>query len=97
MAASVKPSPGRKSDKQMRDALVVALHRECEVANGKPTKRLYVIADKLAQKAAEGDVVAIKEVFDRVDGKSVQQTDMNLNPSGSLLDWLASLGDPDEK
>jgi len=97
MAARLTPSPGRKSDKQMRDALVVALHRECEVANGKPTKRLYVIADKLAQKAAEGDVVAIKEVFDRVDGKARQETDLNVAGQLDLRLWLQSLGDPDQK
>ena len=72
MAATVKPSPGRKSDKIMRDALVVALHREAADADGKPTKRLYLVADALVTKALSGDVPAIKEVWDRVEGKAPQ-------------------------
>lgn len=72
MAATLKPSPGRKSDKVMRDALVVALHREAADANGKPTKRLYLVAAALVAKAETGDVPAIKEIFDRVEGKAPQ-------------------------
>lgn len=58
-----------KRRKVMTDALMIALHREAD--NGK-TKRLQMIADKLAEKAAEGDIQAIKEVFDRTEGKAVQ-------------------------
>ena len=72
MATSVTPSKGAKPDKLMRDALIVALNREATGHDGKPTKRLYVIAEKLAAKAEEGDTAAIKEVFDRVDGKAAQ-------------------------
>lgn len=61
-----------KSRKLMTDALMLALNREVASADGVPTKRLNIIADKLAEKAAEGDVVAIKEVFDRTEGKAVQ-------------------------
>lgn len=63
---------GPKKRKVMTDALMVALNREAEAADGKPTKRLTMIADKLAQKAAEGDIQAIKEVFDRTEGKAAQ-------------------------
>src|SRR3546814_19677478 len=65
-------SAGRKPDKLMRDALVLALKREAEGADGKPTKRLQAIAEKLVEKAEAGDVQAIREIFDRVDGKPVQ-------------------------
>jgi len=36
-------------------------------------KRLHAMAEKLYEKAAEGDLGAIKEVGDRLDGKVVQE------------------------
>jgi hypothetical protein len=72
MAVRATPSKGAKPDKLMRDALILALHRAADTEDGKPTKRLNLIADQLVTKAIAGDVPAIKEVFDRVDGKSVQ-------------------------
>ena len=59
---------GQKRSKRCRDALIVALEREVMV-DGKPTRRAMQIAEALARKAAEGDVAAAKEIFDRVDGK----------------------------
>ncbi len=35
-------------------------------------RRLRVIADKLVEKAEQGDLQAIREVIDRLDGKPVQ-------------------------
>ena len=34
-------------------------------------KRIHVIAEKLFEKAAEGDLGAMKEVGDRLDGKAI--------------------------
>jgi hypothetical protein len=62
---------GPKRAKKMRDALMVALEREIEV-EGKLTKRGMQIAEALAKKAAEGDVQAAREIFDRIDGKPAQ-------------------------
>ncbi len=76
MAARIDKPKGAKPDKLMRDALLVALHRAAKGADGKPTKRLAIVADKLVTKAEEGDVTAIKEIFDRVDGKAPQSMDM---------------------
>jgi hypothetical protein len=64
-------SKGRKPDKLMRDALVLALFKEAE-EEGILTKRLQLIAAKLVEKAVAGDLAAIKEVFDRVDGRPTQ-------------------------
>jgi len=36
-------------------------------------KKLRAIADKLIDKAAEGDIAAIRELGDRLDGKAAQQ------------------------
>jgi hypothetical protein len=72
MAARKTPSKGSKPDKLMRDALMVALSREAKDAQGKPTRKLYIIADRLVEKAMEGEISAIKEIADRVDGKATQ-------------------------
>jgi hypothetical protein len=60
---SVKP-------KIMSDALILALNRAA--ADGKG-KKLARVADALVKAAIEGDVTAIREIFDRVEGKAVQQ------------------------
>jgi len=39
-------------------------------------KRLHAIAEKLYEKAAEGDLGAAKEIGDRLDGKAVATTEL---------------------
>ena len=63
----------------MRDALLIALNREAE--KGHKTKRLQSVAEAIVIKALDGDVPAIKEIFDRVDGK-VPQENHNTNEVG---------------
>ena len=63
---------GSKPDKLITDAIRVALNREAKDAAGKPTKKLALIADQLVNKAVEGDMPAIKEVIDRMEGKAPQ-------------------------
>ena len=72
MAARATPSRGSKPDKLMRDALMLALNREARGADGTPTKKLHLIAEKLVDLAVDGDIQAIKEIADRVDGKATQ-------------------------
>lgn len=64
--------PGPKSDKLWADAVRLAVHREGEDDDGKKRKRLSIIADKLAKAAMEGDMQAIKEIGDRLDGRPAQ-------------------------
>ena len=59
---------GRKSDKVMGDAIRLALNDKDKTG----TKYIRRIAQALVIKAAEGDVAAIREVADRVDGKPAQ-------------------------
>lgn len=59
----------------MTESLMLALNREVEDAainDGKPTKKLAMIADRLVNNAADGDLGAIKEIFDRTEGKAAQ-------------------------
>lgn len=39
--------------------------------------KLRLIADKLVEKATEGESWAVKEIIDRVDGKAVQATEIS--------------------
>jgi len=47
-------------------------------------KRIHVIAEKLFEKAAEGDLGAMKEVGDRLDGKAIATQELT-GPDGSNL------------
>lgn len=47
-------------------------------------RRIHAIAEKLYEKAAEGDLGAIKEVGDRLDGKAVATQELT-GPDGSNL------------
>lgn len=58
---------GRKQEKPFRDAL----RMEIAEAGGKP-QALRNIAKKLIEMAEEGDMQAIKEFADRIDGKVPQ-------------------------
>ena len=68
--ANRNPSPGHKSDKLWRDAIMLAVKWEAE--KGGKTKKLAQLADVLVDKALSGDVGALKEIGDRMDGKPAQ-------------------------
>src|SRR5262245_1472158 len=60
---------GGKTTQPMRDALGAELARAGD--DGAGHNVLQLIARRLAAKALEGDLAAIPEIFDRIDGKSV--------------------------
>lgn len=63
---------GRRQEKPFRDAL------RLEIAEaGDNRQALRNIAKKLIAQAEGGDMQAIKEFADRLDGKSVQQLDVD--------------------
>lgn len=68
--AAPKKAVGPKSDKLWRNALMLAVNRAVE--KGKPTKRLAMIADVCTARALSGDMAAIKEIGDRLDGRPHQ-------------------------
>jgi Recombination endonuclease VII len=65
------PQAGGKPTSPMRDALDAELARQSEDGEGAKAGVLQLIARRLAAKALEGDLDAIREIFDRIDGKSV--------------------------
>ena|SRR3990167_3935671 len=58
---------GQQRDKPFRDALRLAIAKTED-----DPRSLRVVANKLIDKAASGDVQAIKELADRLDGKVAQ-------------------------
>lgn len=74
------------SEKTFANMLRVAIKEAHE--DGKD--RLRAVADALVTKAMTGDVSAIREIADRLDGKSVQQLDIDATVRSveSLLDDL---------
>lgn len=79
---------GQKKHKVIRDALMLALEREVE-NEGRKTKRITQIAEAICKKAGEGDVVAAKEIFDRIDGKS--DANLSIGAADSLIEVLKEL------
>ena len=73
--AAPKAPKGAKSDKEWRDAIRKAVH-ELRAATGgakaEKIKAITLLAQRLVTKAMEGDVAALKEIGDRLDGKARQ-------------------------
>lgn len=70
---------GRQSSKPFADAL------RMEIAQLEGDRRgLRKVARKLITKAEEGDMQAIKELADRLDGKAVQQTELTGKDGGPI-------------
>ena len=73
--AAPKAPRGAKSDKIWRNAIRKAVH-ELRAATGdekaERIKAITLLARRLVTKAMEGDVMALKEIGDRLDGKPVQ-------------------------
>jgi len=79
---------GHKFDKLWRDALMVAVKREAANLEGKPTRKLTLLAEKTVEMGLEGDMTAIKEIGDRLDGKPVQgisSTDPEGKPANFIM------------
>ena len=70
-----RPKGAENRDKPWRNALRKAVH-ELRAADGddnaNKVKALQLLADRLVTKGLEGDIAAIKEIGDRLDGKAVQ-------------------------
>ena len=85
MAARKTASLGKKPDKIIRDALMVAVKRVHE-HDGKKMTYLNRIAATIVKNAAMGEASAYKELFDRIEGKPAQALTLGNDPeSGPLI------------
>ena len=69
MNSKANGSGAHTCDTMMRDALLHALQQQVAF-DGCIMSKMQAIADQLVAKALAGDMRAIKEVFDRIDGKA---------------------------
>jgi len=75
MAASARGRPTGSTEKPWRDALRLAVNAQGE--DGR--KKLRLIAEKVVDLAMAGDVTAIREIGDRMDGKPRQEADVTIH------------------
>lgn len=68
--------------KKWAEAIDRALHRE-SAGKGSP-KWLDVLANRLVEAASDGDVSALKEVGDRIDGKPVAPKEVSGPDGGDI-------------
>ena len=71
MTSTADQTETGKASRLMRKAILLELQCEPGEADDGATDNLRLIARRLVAKAAAGDIQAIKEVLDRIDGKSV--------------------------
>lgn len=74
---------GRKGEKEWAHAMRRAVMRRIEGIEGKPQK-LERLADKVVELGLAGDMQALKEIGDRLDGKSVQQKEIGGPDGGDI-------------
>lgn len=86
MAAPKNPG-NRWSDKAWREAIRVAVMRAHE--DPKKGKKLAALADALVEAGLDGDVPALKEIGDRLDGRVPQAvTGNDGGPVALAISWL---------
>ena len=70
---------GATNDKEWRDAVRKSVHKLRDAGEGDKARRvksLGLLADKLVSTGLDGDVSALKEIGDRLDGKPAQAVDV---------------------
>lgn len=75
---------GAIADKWWTDAVRVAVNRDDIDDDGKKRKRISLIADKLCKMAIDGDIHAMKEIGDRLEGRPRQAVEHTGEEGGPL-------------
>jgi hypothetical protein len=87
MAAAIGNQYAAKA-KQFQMAIDRALEKKSRVEQ---RDALEAIAETLIKMAQAGDIAAIKEIGDRLDGKPKQSVDVDANVRTNLVDVLQSI------
>lgn len=81
---------GKRREKQGFDALML------EMKAAEDIRGMRVIVRKLLDMAALGDITAIREVLNRIDGMPVQQIDQNVEITRYVAELPPALSSTDE-
>jgi len=73
MPAAARGRAAGKSAKVWREALQRALNKRVNPADEESPRRLEAIAEAVVDAAMQGDMQAIREIGERIDGKAAQQ------------------------
>jgi len=69
MASRKSRVRGPAADRPMRDALIAELQQDGDGPDGQPVAKMRLVARRLIDNAVKGEAAAIKEIFERVDGR----------------------------
>jgi hypothetical protein len=81
------PPDGGTANKPMREALRAALRRLAEDGDGQSAETLELVVSALIGRALDGDIPAIREIFDRMDGKIAPGATTDDGPRKVKLEW----------
>lgn len=81
---TLNPHGRPKGSRNLSTILREFLDEEIELSDGEKKKYKEVIIRKLIKKANDGDLRAITEIFDRVDGKPKQEIHHEVTETGFL-------------
>lgn len=76
--------PGPKSDKIWADAVRRAVLRRIDNVEGKPQK-IERLADNLVEAGLAGDMSAVREIGDRLDGRPAQASIVQGDPNNPII------------
>ena len=88
MTSDDEPKEVGKASRLMRAAILEELQQPAGADERPPADKLRQIARALVDKAGQGDMTAIKEILDRIDGKSpTAAPDTDAVPSRVSFTW----------
>jgi hypothetical protein len=75
------------SGRLVREALRASIEREIEDAEGRRVRKLDLVVNAIVEKALAGDVVAAREIFDRIAGKPAPGVRPPPEPRRYIVSW----------
>ena len=83
MPATINNNGGWKRQQLWSNAIRVAVMRA--IVDGEPTKKLQSLAEKTVELGLAGDMAAIKEIGDRLDGRPSGNDTLTIDAGQSLI------------